>query len=171
MSLLWLSSVTEEVRKWGGCVCVLVCVCRSGQAIYHVVEVVRLKERWRGLEGEREIGLSWLPVFAGNSLTPCCRLVPYAFVYLLVCVCVCVSVTALMSHTIHSRIPSDGRETQAFQRKCLSVSTRETGQCHLPQPPRSCTGQHTQLFALINTAFKYAFYSYSAYVLIPRVPC
>ena len=29
-----------------------------GQAIYHVVESARLKEWWRGLEGEREIGLS-----------------------------------------------------------------------------------------------------------------
>lgn len=40
---------SEEVRS--------VCVGR-GQAIYHVVESARLKEWWKGSEGEREIGLS-----------------------------------------------------------------------------------------------------------------
>ncbi|GLD73300.1 dedicator of cytokinesis protein 4, partial [Lates japonicus] len=37
------------------------------------------------------------------------------------------------------RFTPNGRETQAFQRKCLFVSERETGQCHLSQPPGPCT--------------------------------
>ena len=38
------------------------------------------------------------------------------------------------------RVSPTGRQTQTFQRELLPLSTRKTSQCHLPQPPGTCTG-------------------------------
>lgn len=110
------------------------CVGGRAQAIHHVVEPVSLKEWWRDSEGEKEIGLSQMTVLWVCSSTP---MVPHVFVhaqmYLAVYVC-------YLCDFIRSRFTTNGRETQALQRKCLLVSSRQTGQRHLPQPPGRCTG-------------------------------
>lgn len=47
VAIVWCNIRREVRRSAEG-------VCRRGEAIYHVAELVRLKEWWRGLEGERE---------------------------------------------------------------------------------------------------------------------
>lgn len=133
----FFSVVTVQSNREGE-VCMCVCVCEEAGHLL-CCEASEPETVARGLKGERDwlflIALLWV-----YSLTPCFYLVPY------VCKCTCVFVsvfiTSVTIHTIHSRFTPNGRETQAFQRKCLFVSKREASQRYLPQPPGPCTGRH-----------------------------